>query len=104
MIHTTTFPDGTPEERNRFLDIIQSALNIRRHVDLFHWLQGDIQHLLPHEIMLAAWGDIKLGLLYVDVVSALPHMRTGPVIDRDITPFVRQLFTQWKDNHDAPLH
>lgn len=104
MIQTTTFPNGTPEERIRFLDVIQSALSVRRHIDLFHWLQGDFQHFLPHEIMLAAWGDIKLGLLSVDVISPLPHMRTGPVIERDITPFVRQLFSQWKDNGGAPVH
>jgi transcriptional regulator EpsA len=103
MTRTTNFPDGPPEERIRILDVIQSALSVRKHIDLFHWLQGDFQHFLPHEIMLAAWGDLKLGLLSVDVISPLPHMRTGPVIERDITPFVQRLFNQWKNNDDTPV-
>lgn len=97
------FPPKVAEDRERFLDIIQGSLRVRRHFDLYCWLQGDLQRFLPHEIMLAAWGDLKLGLLYVDVISPIPHMRTGPVIDRDITPFVRDLFGRWQANGGTPL-
>ena len=92
-----------PDEHERFLRVIQASLGVRRHFDLFCWLQGDLQFFLPHDILLAAWGDPNFGLLYVDVISPLPGMRTGPVIDRDITPFVQSLFGQWKDSEYAPF-
>ena len=28
-----------------------------RHVELFGWLQGEVQEFLPHQILVAAWGD-----------------------------------------------
>ncbi|RFA29337.1 transcriptional regulator EpsA [Alkalilimnicola ehrlichii] len=103
MDHANKFPPYSAEERERFLEIIQGALRVKRHFDLFRWLQSDIQHFLPHDILLATWGNFELGLLYVDVISALPGIRSEPVINRDITPFVQRLFRQWAGNDFAPL-
>lgn len=86
------------DDQNRFLKIIRESLKVRRHLDLYNWLQGDLQNFVPHQILLAAWGDLRLGVLYVDVISPLPGMRTGLVISRDISGFVRNLFKLWEAN------
>lgn len=98
MGYATQFPPSSRDEQDRFLSVIQAALQVRRHYELFRWLQGDLQYFLPHEILLAAWGDLGKGLLFVDVASPLPGVRTEAAIDKDVTPLVRDLFQRWQDN------
>ncbi len=45
-------------------------------MDLFLWLQGDVQRFLPHEVLIAAWGDFGAGSISFDVISPLPSLRT----------------------------
>lgn len=89
--------------RAPFLNVVQASLAVRSHFDLLSWLQGDFQHFLPHDILLAAWGNPTLGVFFVDVISPLPAMRTEDVIDRNITPFVQGLFKKWEANRYAPF-
>lgn len=91
-----------PFDRETLLSVIQGSSNVRRHYDLLEWAQGHFQLLLPHEILLAAWGDPKLGLFYIDVISSLPGLRTGEVIDGGITPLVQDLFKRWEENGYQP--
>lgn len=59
-----------------FLQTAEAALRIEEHMDLFLWLQGDVQRFLPHEVLIAAWGDFDAGSISFDVISPLPSMRT----------------------------
>src|SRR5574340_1143782 len=61
----------------RYFRIVQEGLTVRRHIDLLRWLQGEVQHYLPHEIMLAAWGDFDSNAACYDIVSSLPGVRTA---------------------------
>lgn len=60
----------------RYLSLVQSGLTIKRHVDLLHWLQGDFQHCLPHEILITGWGNFEEGSVQHDVLSRLPGVRS----------------------------
>ena len=60
----------------RYLALVQAGLMIGRHVDLLHWLQGDVQHYLPHDILMAGWGNFDEGAVQHDVVSSLPGVRS----------------------------
>lgn len=51
-------------------------MRIEQHMDLFLWLQGDVQKYLPHEVLIAAWGDFSAGEIKFDVMSPLPDFRT----------------------------
>ncbi len=69
---------GKPRQ-NDGIGLVQAAdasLRIKEHVDLLEWLQGDVQRFLPHEVLIAGWGDFKNGDVRFDVVSSLPHLRT----------------------------
>lgn len=103
MSYVADFPPRSGEEHERFLNIIHGALRVRRHYELFTWLSQDLQFFLPHDILLAAWGDFMEGYVFVDVISPLPGMRTGPVVKAGIEPFVQCLFKRWQENGRAPF-
>lgn len=60
----------------RYLALVQAGLAIKRHVDLLHWLQGDVQHYLPHDVLMTGWGNFEEGSVQHDVVSRLPGVRS----------------------------
>jgi transcriptional regulator EpsA len=74
----TTF-GMTADESRRFLRIIWSASQIRHHYELFLLLQGEIQHFVSHQILIGAWGNFRDATPTLDVVSALPGVRTGEI-------------------------
>jgi len=69
----------TADESQRFLRIIWSASQIRHHYELFLLLQGEIQHFVSHRILIAAWGNFHDLSPTLDVVSALPGVRTHEI-------------------------
>lgn len=87
--------DLSEVERIALMRIIQQSLGVKRHIDIFLWLNGDFQQFLPHEILVAAWGDFSLGLIHFDVISALPGVRTENLVGTGMTAFVRKLFNGW---------
>ena len=82
---------------------MQDSLTVRRHLDLFHWLHGDFQNFLPHDILITAWGDFNLGLVHMDVVSKMPGIRTTEVDRQDILPFLLARFKRWIDSERVAL-
>jgi transcriptional regulator EpsA len=64
------------EDSARYAALVEQSTAITRHADLLAWLQGDIQFCLPHDILLAGWGDFQEGAIQHDVVSRLPGARS----------------------------
>lgn len=93
----------TAEEREKFLRVVSAPLLIRRHYQLFLWLQGELQYFLPHEIMISAWGHFPSWDLNLDIISALPGVRTHGLADCDIDGLLRNLFNRWVDNERNPI-
>lgn len=89
-------PNALTTEHNRFIKVIQGALNIQTHADLFYWLQGDLQMYLPHQILLASWRGAGGNALEVDIISALLEMRTSNVVTADMMPFRQNLLARWE--------
>lgn len=83
------------DDPNGTFALIDEALRVRRHVDLLLWLQGGVQRVLPHEIMLAAWGDFRLGLMAHDIVSTLPGIRTERAGIDSVSPLLSALYRRW---------
>ena len=83
------------EHVGRYARIIQEWIAVRRHYDLFISLQGEIQHYLPHEIMLAAWGNFNSNLISHDIVSPLLGVRTEHSDVRSLSPLLQGLFNRW---------
>lgn len=64
------------EDNISFLRAAEASLHIRQHKDLLLWLQGGVQMFLPHEVLIAAWGDFSSNEITFDVMSTLPGIRT----------------------------
>lgn len=83
--------------------LLQQGLAVNRHIDLMLWLQGDVQHFLPHDILLACWGKFDDSGFRVDVISRLPAIRTTTVMERNIEPMVRALHQRWQRSGQCPF-
>ena len=83
------------EELGHLLEAMQHSLKVDSHYALFNWLRNDVQRLLPHEIVIAAWGDFSIGLVCHDVVSSLQGMRTRSFSNEALRPFTCSLFKRW---------
>lgn len=75
------------EDPGHYLKLIEGSTAIRRHVDLLQWLQGDVQQCMPHDILLAGWGNFQEGSIRHDIVSRLPGVRSYAV-GTDGLPFL----------------
>jgi transcriptional regulator EpsA len=95
--------DNLPEDQQRFLRVAQESLAVKRHVQFLLWLQGDLQYFVPHEVLIAAWGDFSLGLIHYDIISTLPGVRTTDLAGIDVSPLIRSLFDRWIKQGSAPF-
>jgi transcriptional regulator EpsA len=91
------------DESARFLCVATASSAIKRHYDLFAWLNGGLQHFLPHQILICAWGDFARWDIKLDVMSPLPGVRTEQLARCDIHPLVRQCYAQWRVRGREPL-
>ena len=102
ILEKRKFSSFSAEHLQRYAKIIEEGVTVRSHVDLLRWLQGEVQHYLPHEIMLAAWGDFDSNLIQHDVVSALPGVRTDPVNPARFSPLLGDLYNCWVERNKTP--
>jgi transcriptional regulator EpsA len=85
------------------LRILCESLRVNRHYELLLWLSGELQQFLPHNILISAWGDFSRRDLILDVVSALPGVRTDRLKDCRIHDLVTQCYAQWVERGRRPL-
>lgn len=90
-------------ERKLLLEVIRESLSVRNHFELYHWLQGKFQIFLPHETMIAAWGDFSLGSVQFDIVSSLLGIRTKRISQNELSPLLKRLFIYWESQNKNPL-
>lgn len=93
----------TDSEHAKFMKLLQESLWIKTHFELFSWLQGRLQQHLPHDILIAAWGDFPFGQIYFDVISALPGVRTEKICNDKLTRFLKRLFSNWDNHGRSPM-
>ena len=93
----------TAEESSRFLRIISSGALINRHHGIFQWLSGEVQQVLPHRILIAAWGDFAKHDLKLDITSALPGVRTAQLARCSIHDFVHKAHAEWAAAGGQPV-
>jgi transcriptional regulator EpsA len=91
------------DEAACFMRVVAESAHIRRHEDLYRWLSGDVQQLLPHEILFSAWGDFSTWNLKLDLVSGLPGVRTAALAQCPLEPLLREVYGRWTDGGRKPL-
>lgn len=85
------------------LSLIKESLAIDSHYKLLHWLQGSMQNILPHHILISAWGDFSLELIEFDVVANNPLIRTTSISNTLAEPKIIETFKLWQSFDNKPL-
>lgn len=78
-----------------FYQVATRGAALSTHADLWRWLRDDVQLLLPHDLLLAAWGDFDASEVNVDLVSSLPGLRTHECRGARLMPLLSYLRDCW---------
>ena len=81
-------------------DVIQKSYAIDKHLNFFNWLNEDVNAVLPHDVLVAAWGDFEAGELNFDVSSNINGINTQSLIDTPgiMAYLMSNLHKRWLDN------
>jgi transcriptional regulator EpsA len=93
----------TADESVRFMRIASECGQIRRHYDIYRWLGGEVQHFLPHEILLSAWGDFETWNVQLDLASGMPGVRTAQLAHCRVDGLVREAYARWLEARRQPV-
>ena len=88
-------PTLSAKELHRYHRVVSGSVDVRSHFDVLAWLQGDMQRYLPHDILIAAWGDFQTGAIHHDVISPMPGVRSHDANTATVSPMLSSLFTRW---------
>lgn len=103
---TPAFADSVPAvdaiEGARFLRILAESRRVRRHCELQIWLK-DARAFVPHEILIAAWGDFQRWNVTSEVVSHLPGARGPRPRGCALDDLLRDAYVQWLRGGREPL-
>lgn len=94
---------ASPSSPPDILEVIRSSLSLQSHHDLLQWLQHDVRPYVPHDVMVAAWGDFTGARICLDVISPLPGMRTQEIRTESLQPLLASSFDAWNDGGRAPF-
>ncbi len=85
----------------KIFSVIQGSYSIDKHIDFFIWLQESVNEVLPHDMLLASWGEFKstneISKLNYDVASNLSDVSTQIIFDAsaEIDTFMSHLYQDW---------
>lgn len=88
--------------RDELWRVIQGAHAINRHVDFFRWLQDEVSVFLPHDVLVAVWGDFATGRLHYDVASNIQEIHTQQVMSGcGVDPVMQELYRRWREGGET---
>lgn len=62
----------TDRDAERFIHTVRAGAEVRRRSQFFLWAQGQLQSLLPHEVLICAFGDPRGRSFRVEPFSSYP--------------------------------
>ncbi len=96
------YPPTAAADIHHYHRVISQAVKVKTHFDMLIWLQGEMQFYLPHEILIATWGDFDDGKILYDVISPLAGVRSHTANTETLTPLLLQLYRRWTDFKKCP--
>lgn len=100
---SSELPEHSAIGSRDFEQIARESLRVTCHRQLLSLLQGEVQRSVPHQILVAAWGNRAGGRMQYDLVSAIPCVRTDNVTHQDLGPLIGSLFSKWAENETTPI-
>lgn len=90
-------------ELAQFVDVLHESLRVRSRREFLLWAQGNLQRFLPHDIMIAAWGNFTCSSTQFDIVTSIPGMDTEQTNNASLAPALKRLFDYWNLHSRAPF-
>ena len=86
-------------EREALLLNIDVSLRVHTRPQLFSWVQGAVQSLIPHEILICGLQESRQGAMRVDSFSTAPVdcLKLNEVFQQDVS-LVPHLIKLWEEN------
>lgn len=93
---------SSPSDLNVLLETIRKSHFIRKHYDFYQWQQDYVCKFIPHDILIAAWGNFKTGQLQFDISSSMLEVRAHQLSMGcgEVGPLMSSLFRKWEENND----
>jgi transcriptional regulator EpsA len=86
-------------ELELLLETQRAASSVSSHSDFYNWLQNDVSLFIPHQTLLATWGNFQSRNLQYDLSSSIPGLNTRNFRDIiEFEPAVTQLFERGQGN------
>jgi len=95
-------PGLDPQDGAKFIGLLAQARLVRRYGELIGWLRN-VQEFLPHQILLAAWGDFQRWNVKSEIVSHLPGLRAVQGRACTLDDVLRDAYAQWIRGGRQPL-
>lgn len=93
----------------KVFSVIQRSYVIDKHIDFFTWLQDSVSEVLPHDMLLAGWGDFnkhsekvhEKSKLNYDVASNVSDVSTQIIFDasEEVDSLMLHLHQEWLKNN-----
>ncbi len=85
----------------KVFSVIQRSYTIDKHIDFFTWLQESVNDVLPHDMLLAGWGDFEKISLNYDVASNVSDVSTQVIFDASdqVDNLMVHLHQDWLENN-----
>lgn len=93
----------THEENAKFLRIVASGLAIERNADVSAWLRGEMQDLLPHEMLISVHTNLSDCQSSLDLALLHPDRSTSQSAEAHLDPLVNSAYAQWVKGAWRPL-
>jgi transcriptional regulator EpsA len=90
---------------DRLFSAIQRSNKVKKHIDFFIWLQNSVAEFIPHDALLAIWGNFNAGVdnarLQYDVASNVDGFNTRAVMNasKEANQCMAYLHQLWLDNN-----
>ena len=78
-----------------FSAVIHKILDSKSHADLGALLRDPLQTYIPHEVLIAAWGNFRLGVIHYDFLAIDPEVHAEGMEAGSLAPGLVMLFQQW---------
>lgn len=93
---------GMNELGLKLKDTLYQSNFIRNHFDFYQWQQQYVSRFIPHNILIAGWGNFEKGHLQFDISSSITevHAQQRSSGCNEIKPLMTALFHKWEENED----
>lgn len=102
-LSTRTLDAGLNElALNELKDTIYQSNFIKKHFDFYQWQQKCVCRFIPHDVLIAGWGNFSKGNLQFDISSSIAELHAQQVSSgcHEIQPLMQSLFKKWEENGD----